>query len=171
MGTLNHPFDKLSWWLKLHQSSAGTWCKYIGRSVMWVGCGWRRHWSNQGCIENVRTAPSWVTWSYIPPLHTLPDPHNLGLPLFFDIPGVRYVVGALPPGVTYTIQTTAAKEYPNKVPSALKNSHLPISGLILEPRTFQVNGEEVKGRSTLTSYKKGQATPGGHPKRRGRPQL
>ena len=106
----------------------------------------------------------------------MPDPHNLGLPLFFDIPGDRYVVGALQPGDTYTRQTIAAKEYQNKVPSTLKNSHLPISGLILEPRTFQVNGEEVKGRSTLTSYKKGQATPGFHtlratPKRRGRPQL
>ena len=29
-------------------------------------------------------------------------------------------MGALPPGVTYTTQTTAAKAYPNKVPSALK---------------------------------------------------
>ena len=29
----HHPFDMLSWWLKLEQSLAGAWGKYVGRSV------------------------------------------------------------------------------------------------------------------------------------------
>ena len=108
------------------------------------------------------------------PAHFAQPLQSWSIPLLCH-PWAQICTGALQPGVTYTIQT-AATEYQNTVPRALKNSHLPISGLILEPRTFQVNGEEVKGSSTLTSYKEGQATPGFHtlratPKRRGRPQL
>ena len=42
--------------LKLEQSLVGAWGKYVGRSVMRVGCRLVRDWSSRGCTENKRTA-------------------------------------------------------------------------------------------------------------------
>ena len=53
-------FDKLSWWrcsdLKVRTVTSWGGSKYVGRSVMWVGCRWSRHWSSRGCTESKRTA-------------------------------------------------------------------------------------------------------------------
>ena len=44
----HRPFNKLSWQLKLNQSLARVWGKYVGRSVRRIACKWSRHWSGRG---------------------------------------------------------------------------------------------------------------------------
>ena len=39
-------------------SLAGAWGMSVGRSVMWVGCRWSRHWSCRGCTERKRIVVS-----------------------------------------------------------------------------------------------------------------
>ena len=44
---------------KLEQAIAGTWGKYVGRSIMWIGYRWSKHWLSR-VLQRAREQPSWV---------------------------------------------------------------------------------------------------------------
>ena len=52
------PFDEL-----LGTIISWAWGKFVGRSVLWIGCRWSRHWSSRGCTGG---QSSRVVWAYKP---------------------------------------------------------------------------------------------------------
>lgn len=107
--TPHYPLDKLSWWLKLEQSIAGAWGKYVGKSARWVVDRWGRDWLSRGYTDSKRTATLGDLIIHSNPTYPVGPSKSWPTPLPWH-PWGLICRGVLYSDTSYTIQTTTAKE-------------------------------------------------------------